>query len=86
MACAVRSALHPERREDLERADTEALVVELRTVPVSMVVTVYCPPGDSTVLNNTMQLIQRLVTRYPGRPLLVVGDFNVPDIKWRLTA
>ena len=82
VACAVKTHLQPERRQELEAESTESLVVELRTRPASLIVTVYCPPGDGRVLTDTVQMIQRLVARYPGRTVLVVGDFNVPDVRW----
>ena len=35
------------------------------------------------MLTNTMKMLQGIVTRYPSRPVLVVGDFNVPEVQWK---
>ena len=82
VACAVRTCPGAERREDLEVTDTEALVVELKTIPVSLLCVAYCPPNDNEVLSRTTSMLQDLCARFPERPIFAVGDFNVPAITW----
>ena len=43
VACAVRASLPSTRREDLEADGTEALVVDVGTVPRSLLCVMYCP-------------------------------------------
>ena len=83
VACAVRSNLSPARRHDLEPADAELLIVELTTVPRLLVGVCYCPPADDGTLDRTMAALQAVVQRYPDRCVMLLGDFNIPDIRWR---
>ena len=81
VACAVSHALLPERREDLEPAGAELLVVELRAA-CALVAVVYCPPGESSSIASTFQACQTITARYPGKLFIVAGDFNVPEVRW----
>ena len=82
VACAARTCLGAERREDLEAANTETLVVELKTLPVSLLCVAYCPPNDNEVLSRTVNMLQDLCVRFPDKTIFAVGDFNVPDVTW----
>ena len=81
VACAVSHALLSERREDLEPAGAELLVVELRAVCV-LVAVVYCPPGECSPIANTFKACQAITARHPGKLFIVAGDFNVPEVRW----
>ena len=69
-----------ETRHDLEHT-TERLTEGLRC-PWKWG---HCPPADDGTLDRTMTALQAVVQRYPDRCLVVSGDFNIPDINWRLT-
>lgn len=78
MACAVRSSLLPTRRSEPDR-DTETLIIQLGR-PRLTVAVCYRPPSDDTSLERMIQCLASL----PGTtPLLVMGDFNLPEVQWR---
>ena len=85
VACFVRSELKPERRQDLEPADAEMLAVELKTSPPLVIAVCYCPPDDAPALSHVMSALERITTSAPGKPLVVTGDFNVPELTWSST-
>ena len=81
----LKSSLISFRRKDLE-SDCEMLWMELLT-PRGKVnfVTFYHPPGSSVDdLQQFMATISFATTSH--LPLIVCGDFNVPDIDWSLTS
>lgn len=86
VACFVSNALNPERRVDLEPSDAEMLVVEIRTTPPLILAVCYCPPDDAPALTATMAALGRLVAVAPGKAVVAVGDFNVPDVAWTAEA
>ena len=57
-------------------------MVELNTLPVSLLCVVYCPPNDNDELSRTVNLLQDICTLYPNRTIIALGDFNVPDVTW----
>ena len=78
------SDLGPERRETLEPREAEMMVVELRAAPLLLAVC-YCPPDDTAALAATLTALGEVVAARPGKSVLAVGDFNVPDITWTPT-
>ena len=85
MACFVNSILGPERRETLEPSGAEMLVIEARTIPPLLLAVCYCPPDDTPALSATMAALGEIAAVHPGKSLLAVGDFNVPEIAWTPT-
>ena len=81
VACAVRSSLLPTRRSEAEPVGAEVLVVGLAGLcPVLTIVVAYRPPeGDS--LHKIIDVIDTVCV--DGRPVLLLGDFNLPEIVWR---
>ena len=86
VACFVDRSLDPERRETLEPKDAEMLVVAVRSAPPMLVAVCYCPPDDGPALAATMTGLHNLVGAAAGKPVVAVGDFNVPDVSWRAGA
>ena len=86
VACFVSNSLSPERREALEPSDAEMLVVEARTAPPLLLAVCYCPPDNSAALVATMAGLCQLVAASPGKTVVAVGDFNVPDVAWTASA
>ena len=82
VACFVRRALRPERRQALEPPDAEMLVLEIRTTPSLLIAVCYCPPDDARALAATMTALGNVAASSPGKSLVITGDFNVPDITW----
>ena len=81
VAFAVRSSLLPIRRSETEPVGSEVLVVELAGLrPVMTVVIAYRPPDNDASLDKIINVIDRLCVS--GRPILLLGDFNLPDIVW----
>ena len=76
VACAVRSSLQPVRRTDPDNA-TETLLIQLGQVHVTVAVC-YRPPSDDPALERMCQCLADL----PAGPLLVLGDFNLPELRW----
>ena len=80
MACAVRSSLVPLRLPD--PIGVEMLRIRLQRAAVT-IAECYRPPDDDAALEkitaalSTVQLSSRLV---------VVGDFNLPEIRWTATS
>ena len=85
VACAVCTSLSPVRRHDLEPDNTELLIVELDTTPKCILGVCYCPPSDDASLTRTMSALQSVTQRYPQRSIVIIGDFNLPDIRWSET-
>ena len=79
VACAVRTHLCPTRRADLE-TDCEVLVVQLGTTLTSFVVVCYRPPDRDRDVALLLDAISKV--RSTGRPLIVTGDWNLPEITW----
>ena len=79
VACAVRSTLSPVRRPDLE-TDCEALVVQLGTTRSAFLATCYRAPDADRETEAVADLLRGL--HRTGRPFLLVGDFNLPEIQW----
>ena len=80
VACAIRASLLPVRRPDLERG--EVIVVELTACcPFVTVIAAYRPPDDDVAVGNIVSIMNTVCTT--ERPVLMVGDFNLPEIDWR---
>ena len=80
VACFVDRSLNPDRREALEPKDAEMLVVAVRSTPPVLLAVCYCPPDDGPALAATMTGLHNLVGSAAGKPVVAVGDFNVPDV------
>ena len=76
VACAVRTSLLPVRLPD--PAAAEILLVRLQRASLTIAVC-YRPPDDDAALERLMAV---LFDVDPGQRLLVVGDFNLPEIEW----
>ena len=79
MACAVRSSLSPLQLPDPEGA--EMMLIRLQSAGVTVAVC-YRPPDDATALKITEALS---TVRPQDYRLIVVGDFNLPEIGWMAT-
>ena len=75
----MRASLAPQRRTDLE-PDCEALVLQLGAARPIYVAVCYRPPGADGDVTKLAELVRRL--RLTNRPLLIAGDFNLPEIQW----
>lgn len=63
------------------------MIVELDISPPTFVCCVYIPPSGSCSTEYFSEMIQFINTLPNNQDLLLVGDFNAPDINWdRLTA
>ena len=76
----VHNSIPSTRRQDLE-TDCELLWVELSLTPTNLLVGVYYnPPGHNcgslTHLRNSLAITPR------SSPVVLVGDFNLPNIDW----
>ena len=80
MACAVKTSLSPVHRPDLE-PKCEALVVQVGITSPALLAVCYRPPNANRDVDQMTDLLRRL--HRTGRPFLVVGDFNLPEISWR---
>ena len=79
VACALRASLLPARRTELESG--EALVIDLMSCcPIVTVIVAYRPPDDDVALENIVKLMNAVCAT--ERLVLMVGDFNIPEIDW----
>ena len=79
VACALRSSLMPTRRPELESG--EILVIDLMSCcPAVTVIAAYRPPDDDKSLEKIVNVFNAVCAT--ERPVLVVGDFNLPEIDW----
>ena len=77
VACAVRSSLLPTRRVEPDM-DTETLLIQLSR-PRLTVAVCYRPPNDAAALER----MSRCLSALPGTtPILITGDFNIPEVQW----
>ena len=81
VACAVRSSLLPFRLPD--PVDSETLLIRLRGVSLTLAV-VYRPPGGDTALDGIAAALSGV--QPPDSKLVAVGDFNLPELRWRAAA
>ena len=77
----VDASIPAKRRQDLE-TDCELLWIELSLTPANVLVGVFYNPPDSpsstmTQLNNSLAAINI------STPIVICGDFNLPNINWR---
>ena len=79
VACAVRSSLCPVRRADLE-PDCELLAVQIGDRKKLIVATCYRPPDADDDIGKILNFVTRV--QAAGRPLILVDDFNIPEIQW----
>ena len=79
VACAVKSLLSPVHRPDLE-TNCETLVVQLGTVGSAFLAVCYRAPDADRETEAIADLLRGL--HRTGRPFLMVGDFNLPEIHW----
>lgn len=61
------------------------LVVEVRAVPPILLAVCYCPPDDTPALTAAMTALGEIAAAQPGKTVLAVGDFNVPEVAWTRT-
>ena len=79
VVCAVRASLMPSRRPELEAG--EVLVVDLMACsPVVTVVAAYRPPDDDAAVARLVNVMNSVCAT--ERSVLMVGDFNLPEIDW----
>ena len=82
VACAVRSSLLPTRRSEAEPVGAEVLVIDLVGLcPAMTVVVAYRPPEDGSSLGKIVHALDTVCVG--GRPVLLLGDFNLPEIVWK---
>ena len=81
VALVAKKSLRGYRRTDLEPPDLEMLFVDLNTANI-MICVFYSPP--SSVRTNTARFIDhiRSLSHDVIRRLIIIGDFNVPDVDW----
>ena len=79
VACAVKSSLSPVRRTDLE-PDCEVLVLQLGTAHPVLLAVCYRPPDADCDVDTIAAFVRRV--HAAGHPFLLVGDFNLPEIRW----
>ena len=82
VACAVRSSLLPMLTPE-QPDDSEMLLLRLGALSVTVAVC-YRPPDSSTSLERIMTCLEQLPAGH--RRLIVMGDFNLPEISWTQTA
>ena len=79
VACALRASLLPTRRPELEAG--EVLVIDLMACsPVVTVITAYRPPDDDAAVTSIVNIMNTVCAT--ERSVLMVGDFNLPEIDW----
>ena len=66
---------------DVLTSDIEALVIQLGVTTPVYVVTCYRPPDRDADIAILSDLLAKV--RLTGRPLIVTGDFNIPEIAWQ---
>ena len=79
MACAIKSHLSPMHRPDLE-TDCETLVIQLGTARSAFLAVCYRAPDADRETEKIADLLRGL--HRTGRPFLLVGDLNLPEIHW----
>ena len=79
VACAVTAGLSPVHRPDLEPG-CEVLVVQLGMAHPILLAVCYRPPDTDCVVDTIAAFIRKLHSS--GLPYLLVGDFNLPEIRW----
>lgn len=89
VAAYVRAAF-PQSRIDLSRwctlwQEVVAVLVRLPRLDV-IVVSYYARPYGGSAARVNLGWIYHLRHRYPGRPILVAGDFNAPHTTWGYAA
>ena len=67
------------RRADLEPG-CELLAVQIGGRSPVIVAVCYRPPEASDDIDKIISFVERV--RAAGRPLILVGDFNLPEIRW----
>ena len=77
VACAIRTSLLPLRLPD--PAGAECLLIRLRSASV-VVAVCYRPPDDDAALDKMTEALS--VIQPQDCRLVVVGDFNLPEIAW----
>ena len=81
VAAVVRKSLKGFRRADLELPDIEMLMIDLTSANLIICV-FYSPPVSVRV--NTVRFVEHIRTLPHDiiRRLVVMGDFNMPDVDW----
>ena len=80
VACAVLSSLQPTRLPD--PAGSELLLLRLEAVSVTVAVC-YRPPDDDPALIRLTEALEALPA---SSKILLVGDFNIPEVQWQRRA
>ncbi|XP_043217970.1 uncharacterized protein LOC122379656 [Amphibalanus amphitrite] len=79
VACAVRAALQPLRRAEVEQG--EVLVVDLVGLrPAVTVIVGYRPPDDDAAVTSIVNVLETVCSA--GRSVIMLGDYNLPEIVW----
>ncbi|KAK9702162.1 Endonuclease-reverse transcriptase [Popillia japonica] len=64
-------------------SDAEDVWVLVRCMEMRFLVCcVYLPPGDVVASQSFLTNLVRVAEEYPDKPLLILGDFNLPHITW----
>lgn len=79
VACAIKTSLYPSRREEFETS-CEVLVVQLGVALTSFIIVCYRPPDSDANIVPLLECFSRVSAT--GRPLLITGDFNLPELEW----
>lgn len=78
---AVKSDLHAVRRADLERENTEMVVVEIFTLGKPLILYTFYRPPDSNN-NDLIELNASLRAIAESSCAILIGDFNIPALDW----
>lgn len=78
---AVKADIHALRRPDLERGGAELVVVEIRKGQGKPVL-IYCFYHPDTVPESLIDLNYSLQTNCESSCIVLVGDFNLPELDW----
>lgn len=82
VALVVKKSLKASRRHDLEHPDLELLLVEISALSI-LVGVFYGPPSKiRMVLPLLLDHISEAFTAVMLQKLVLMGDFNLPDISW----
>ena len=79
VACAVRASLLPVRRPELEK-DCETLIVQLGSGRAVYLAVCYRPPHQNQATERIADVLREL--HATGRPYLLTGDLNLPELSW----
>lgn len=89
VACAAR--LCARRRSDLEHDELECIIIAIPAHTLGSqydlnIICIYIPPGRALASRTQLfvQFLMALLSSQPDEHFIVVGDFNLPCIDWKL--